>query len=352
MSQVVGFYPSQNQANHMCDELVAAGFDRDDVHVFGGDGMSSGAAKDESSFWQNVKGFFGGADETDHQLYAEAARRGSVGVSVDADNDAEEQKAAEILRRGSAIDLDREATEWRKSGWTGGMSSSSSAMTSGTAGTTAASRTTGTSATTGATGARATAGTERLQQGKEVIPVVEEQLQVGKRQVQGAGGVRIHTRVTSKPVQEQVTLREEHVDVQRRPVDRPLTDADKAFRERNIEVTEMREQPVVSKEARVVEEVVVGKTAQQRTETVRDQVRRTDVDVERTHGSTASGTTGFSDPDAFARELATDTRYRGRDWTTVSTDAQRTFEQRYPASKWDQFKDAIQRGYEKLRQKV
>jgi uncharacterized protein (TIGR02271 family) len=331
----------------MCDELVAAGFDKDDVHVFGGDRMSSAGAKDESSFWQNVKGFFGGADEADHQLYAEAARRGSVGVSVDADNDAEEQKAAEILRCGSAMDLDREATEWRKSGWTGGMSSSST-----TAGGTTAARTTGTTATTAATGAQSTARTEHLQQGKEVIPVVEEQLQVGKRQVQQAGGVRIHTRVTQKPVEAKVTLREEHVDVQRRPADRPLTDADKAFRERNIEVTETREQPVVSKEARVVEEVVVGKTAQQRTETVRDQVRRTDVDVERTPGSMASGATGFSDPDAFARELATDTRYRGRDWTTVSTDARHTFEQRYPESKWDQFKDAIQRGYEKLRQKV
>lgn len=335
MSQVVGFYKSQSEAKRVCDELVAAGFDRDEVRVFGGEHVSTAASAHDSSFWQSVKDFFGGADEADHQLYAEAARRGSVGVAVDADSDAEAQKAADILRRGSAIDLDRESTEWRKSGWTGG--------TTGTA-----ARTTGTASTT---------ETQRLQEGKEIIPVVEEQLQVGKRQVQQAGGVRIHTRVTQKPVEAKVTLREEHVDVQRRPADRPLTDADKAFRERNIEVTETREQPVVSKEARVVEEVVVGKNVQQRTETVRDQVRKTDVQVERTGvtgtpGSMASSTTGFGDPDLFARELATDPQYRGRDWTTVSTDAQRTFEQRYPGSKWDQFKDAIHRGYEKLRQKA
>jgi len=344
MSQVVGFYKSQNEAKRVCDELVAAGFKRDEVRVFGGEHVSSAAGAHDASFWQSVKDFFGGADENDHQLYAEAARRGSIGVSVEADTDAEETKAAEILRRGSAIDLDRESTEWRKSGWTGGTTTAST-------GAAAASRT-----AAAKTGAKA-ATSETLQQGKEVVPVVEEQLKVGKRQVQG-GGVRIHSRVTEKPVQAQVNLREEHVDVQRRAVDRPLTDADKAFRDRNIEVTETREQAVVAKEARVVDEVVVGKTAQQRTETVRDTVRRTDVDVERTGGISgtpgagASTSTGFSDPDVFARELATDPRYSGREWSTVSTDAQRTFEQRYPGSKWEQFKDAIHRGYDKLRQKV
>jgi len=53
----------------------------------------------------------------------------------------------------------------------------------------------------------------------------------------------------------------------------------------------------VAKEARVVEEVVVGKQTEQRTETIQDTVRRTNVDVEqvpgqtRTTGSTISGTT-------------------------------------------------------------
>ena len=63
-------------------------------------------------------------------------------------------------------------------------------------------------------------------------------------------------------------------------MDRAATGADMAFREGTIEVTETSEVPVVAKEARVVEEVVVGKTATDRTETVRDTVRRTDVEVE------------------------------------------------------------------------
>ena len=86
--------------------------------------------------------------------------------------------------------------------------------------------------------------------------------------------------VVEQPVQEQVTLRDENVSVERRPVDRPLTGTEDAFRERTIEAESRREEAVVNKEARVKEEVVVRKDAQQRTETVSDTVRRTEVEVE------------------------------------------------------------------------
>ena len=115
------------------------------------------------------------------------------------------------------------------------------------------------------------------------IPVVEEELAVGKRAVEG-GGVRVRTEVEERPVEEKVRLREEHVRVERRPVDRPASEADiaRARQAGTIEVREKSEQPVVQKQARVVEEVVVGKEATERTETVRDTVRRTDVEVEKT----------------------------------------------------------------------
>jgi len=125
---------------------------------------------------------------------------------------------------------------------------------------------------------------------KDVIPVVEEELNVGKREVSG-GRVRVHSRVVETPVQEQVTLRDERVNVERRPVDRPVNAADEAlFRERTIEAEERTEQPVVNKEARVKEELVVNKDVEQRTETVQDKVRKTEVEVEdgRTAGRTAS----------------------------------------------------------------
>ena len=93
--------------------------------------------------------------------------------------------------------------------------------------------------------------------------------------------MRVRTRVIEKPVEEQVRLREERVRVERRPVNRPVTEADlAAFREGTIEITERAEVPVVDKQARVVEEVAVGKEVGERTETVRDTVRRTEVEVD------------------------------------------------------------------------
>jgi uncharacterized protein (TIGR02271 family) len=117
-------------------------------------------------------------------------------------------------------------------------------------------------------------------QGETVIPVTDEQLQVGKREVE-QGGVRVHTHIEERPVEETVNLREEHVRVERRPVNRPVGEGDiAAFEEGTIEVMERTEQPVVSKQARVIEEVNIGKEVSERQETVRDTVRRTEVDVD------------------------------------------------------------------------
>jgi uncharacterized protein (TIGR02271 family) len=124
---------------------------------------------------------------------------------------------------------------------------------------------------------------EALERGQQArVPVVEEELKIGKREVETGGGVRVQTNVQEKPVEEKINLREEHVRVERHPVDRPATQADvnQALHGRTVEVRERSEQPIVQKEARVVEEVVVGKEATQRTETVRDTVRKTDVEVE------------------------------------------------------------------------
>jgi uncharacterized protein (TIGR02271 family) len=134
-------------------------------------------------------------------------------------------------------------------------------------------------------------GGEGVYRGEAKIPVVEEQLQVGKREVE-RGGVRVESRVTETPVEENVRLKEERVTVERRSVDRPVADADRAFKEGTLEVTERAEEAVVSKEARVVEEVVINKEVGERTETVRDSVRRTDVDVQEVDTTKSKGAKG------------------------------------------------------------
>ncbi len=125
---------------------------------------------------------------------------------------------------------------------------------------------------------------------EDVLQVVEERLNVGKRAV-SRGKVRLHSYVVESAVSEDVTLRDETVTIDRHAVDRPVAalGAD-AFQERTIELEEIDEEAVVSKTARVVEEIGIRKDVSDRTETVRDTVRSTKVDVEdgRTVGTAAT----------------------------------------------------------------
>lgn len=111
------------------------------------------------------------------------------------------------------------------------------------------------------------------------IPVVHEQLQVGNSAVK-RGAVRVYSRVVKTPVTEDIRLREEHVNVQRRKVDKPLGAGDiTAFKEQTIEIRESAEEAVVQKTARVVQEVVIGKETSQRSHHIQDTVWHTEVAV-------------------------------------------------------------------------
>jgi uncharacterized protein (TIGR02271 family) len=118
----------------------------------------------------------------------------------------------------------------------------------------------------------------------EVIRLAEEHLEVGKRLVE-QGTTRIRRFVTEKPVEAQVTLHEEHAEVVRRAVSDPNYVKDIDWADTTVEVRETAEEAVVSKSARIAEEVVVGKTGSDRVETVRDTVRRQQVEVEKIPGS-------------------------------------------------------------------
>ena len=131
-----------------------------------------------------------------------------------------------------------------------------------------------------------------------VIPVVEEELAVGKRTVD-RGGVRVYRRVVEVPVEQTVQLREEHVTVDRVPANRAATEQDLALgNERTIELTETAEQAVIGKSARVVEEVLVGKEESEHVEHIQDSVRRTEIDVEPLSATTEAARTGTASPAA------------------------------------------------------
>jgi uncharacterized protein (TIGR02271 family) len=115
---------------------------------------------------------------------------------------------------------------------------------------------------------------------EEVLRLAEEQIDVGKRLVE-TGRARIRRFVIEKPVESKVTLHEEHAEMLRRAVSdsTPLRDVD--WTDKTIEITETAEQPVVTKTARVAEEVVIRREGSDHVETVRDTVRRQQVELER-----------------------------------------------------------------------
>ena len=309
---VTAMFDDHATASRAVDRLIEAGFSQERVNLsrddqgqgsssFGsgsgyggtsygdgtsssyGDGTSSsGSAGEHKGFWATVSDYF---SSDDRSIYEEGMRRGHYLVSAEV-ADGQEDRAATILQECGAIDIDERAQSWRDSGWQGYGSGSGFAG----AGLTGSSSDGSASLDRDARydmGADHTRG--RSADGQTVVPIAEERLNVGKRSVEG-GRVRVHTRVAEKPVEEQVSLREEHVDVQRRPASGTTASlGSDPFKERTIEVETTREVPVVAKEAHVTEEVVVDKSATERTETVRDTVRHTEVDVDDSDSTARTG---------------------------------------------------------------
>jgi stress response protein YsnF len=114
----------------------------------------------------------------------------------------------------------------------------------------------------------------------EILRLAEEQLEVGKRLVT-EGTTRIRRFVVEKPVEAKVTLHEEHVEIVRLAAADPSSIKDVDWTDKTVEIVETHEEPVLSKSVHLTQEVRVGKKATDRVETVRDKVRRQDVEVER-----------------------------------------------------------------------
>jgi hypothetical protein len=110
---------------------------------------------------------------------------------------------------------------------------------------------------------------------EQVIPVVKEELAVGKRVTEQRH--RIRSYIIERPVEETVMLHDEHVEIERRPA----TGRGATPQERDVEVIEHHEEPVAEKRGRVEEEVVVRKKVSDRPQTVRATVGETKVDVDR-----------------------------------------------------------------------
>ncbi|MCJ2086342.1 YsnF/AvaK domain-containing protein [Methylobacterium sp. E-005] len=278
-------YDTYTAATAAKAKLVAIGIPEVGIRILSGSeaGTTTNAATtQEGGMWGSLKEFF--MPEEDRHLHAEGLNRGGTMLTATVE-DGYAERTYDILEEHGSVDMDEREASWRKEGWTGQAAGAPVAAVAPAS----------TTATTGlrAAGSTETVAAQGTAQGTDYIPVVEERLNVGKRMVD-SGRVRVRSYAVEKDVSENVTLHDETVHVDRRVVDRAVTPGDMAlFEDKVIEATEMREQAVVSKEARVVGEVGIRKDATQRVETVSDKVRHTEVEVTDERGNVErTGTTG------------------------------------------------------------
>src|SRR5215217_2725878 len=283
---LVALYDTCTDAERVVQELITDGFARSDIHLAldhteGCETQHAAVEWDSAYAGANLLDTLAdmGVPYEEAHAYAEGVHRGSALVVVESSDDRAERGMA-ILQRLHPVDIHERTAQWQQEGWTGTATSATTSTPMASTATETRSAQEQARAQTRVANQGAT--TRRVEGDKEMtIPVVEEDISIGKREVE-RGHVRIYSRVTEQPVEESVRLREEKVTVERRPVDRPATDADFATAAKEvIEITETAEEPVVTKRARVVEEVVVHKDVTEHTETVRGTVRHTDVEVKR-----------------------------------------------------------------------
>jgi uncharacterized protein (TIGR02271 family) len=275
---VAAVYDSAEHASLAVRDLEAAGVPSGSITQHAkagfttGSSMTSAASVREEGFWASL---FGSGPAHDHEtsIYDRSLEAGSTVVTVKAPEQHLTQ-VMDILERHNPVDVDERAATYGASQTT-------------------PTRTTDAPVATDAA-ARSTAG--------GTIQLSEETLAVGKRAI-NRGTTRVRRFVVETPIEEQVSLRDETVSIERRPVTdaRPITDAD--FTDKVIEMTETAEEAVVSKAARVREEVVVRKDETERTENVRDTVRREDVEITKDPGVERSISTAGGMPTALEPKI-------------------------------------------------
>lgn len=413
---LVAIFRDRDAADAAVADLRSNGFSASETLSGDSSSVYTGTSNTERQHEGGIVGWFkhlfGEDDNPDRNTYEQAYERGEYLVTAYVEG-AELDRAADILNQHSPVNIERDATSGdiddadyvageNDTAYAGGASTTTSrtaANVAGAAGATAgafagrAASATRNAERDVAQGARNLTGTENTATGAKAgenrtIPVVAEELKIGKRAFQ-RGGVRIYSRIIEQPVEEQVRLRDERVRVDRVPVNRETQAGDlEAGREQVYEVKEYAEEPVVSKQARVVEEVRVGKEANERVETVRETVRRTEVNVENlgnqaaaagTKAGSYTGTTAgnvrsnddyyrqsFATQSEFAGQnyddyapayqygetIAGDPRYSGRSWDEIEPQIRSEYASRYPNSAWDRAKIAVRTGWNRLTAKA
>lgn len=312
MQTMIGLFDNRAMAQAAYQALLDAGFHKTALSLLGKDDEAELAALGYK------------LPTVEAAFYVESASRGGTLVLVDC-VESEADKAVDIMRRNGMVDVDARLAEL---------------------------------------------SAREYPQEDYVLPVVEETLEVDKRQVE-RGRVRITNRVSSRDVEEQVGLRDETVRVQRRAVNRQAIASDlDAFTEKVFEIVEIDEEAVVTKKAVVIEEVVISKDVVEKIETIHETLRRSDVEIEQVKAAAVRSLEDhagdlerfyaskmadlgmtfeqFMPVFQYGYSLAKIEQFQGKDWNAIAKFAREKWEERNPGS-WERFAEAIRYAYDLAR---
>jgi uncharacterized protein (TIGR02271 family) len=267
--KIVTLYDTAEHGEAARRNLEAAGFPPGEISMISNKTLAaSGERLREPGLWHRLFG----RDVAQHEatVYSRTVESGGVVLTVRV-RESDAAKAMGILNAHSAVDV------MSRAGQQGLISETQAQKTAPMATAPVATAPVATAPATIAAGAAS---------GEEVLALAEEQLNIGKRLIQ-QGTTRIRRFITEKPVETQVTLHEEHAQVIRRAISDPNYVRNIDWTDKTIAVTETAEEAVVDKTARIVEEVVVRKEGSDQVKTVRDKVRRQQVEVDRVSGETS-----------------------------------------------------------------
>jgi len=243
--RIVALYDRAEKAQDAAHALESSGFDSSDINISDGELLRDKDVRD-STLWQRVLGR--SVSDQESTAFRRTLNSGGAVLTLRT-ADTEVDRAMRILNTHGSMNLRDTPTT--------------------------------TQTPTAQTSAVRPIDTGRVNTAEEeVLRLAEEQIEVGKRQIT-TGKSRIRRFVTEKPVEQQITLHEEHCEVARRAVTDPKLAQDIDWKDQTLEVTETSEQPVVNKSARIAEEIVIRRRGSDHVETIRDTVRRQQLEVER-----------------------------------------------------------------------
>lgn len=340
---VVGLYDTENLARQAADELKRNGFDDLPVHVETQEtGTSSFTREREDADLVHALED-SGVPRDDAEFYTEGVRRGG-GLLIVETPDEQADNAARFMNMHEPIQRERREPDWRERGYTGYEPE-------------------GESFTSEALHTERERFQDRPEEESEEAHMTEarEEMHVGKRKVEG-GGARIHKRVIERPVEEEVELREEEVDVERQRATESTAEED-PFQEETVEMSETREEPVVEKETHIEGEVVAKKKARERSETVQDTVRETEIDIEdlsegfeeyrprfrehyeSTFGDTERGYDEYEPAYQFGYAYGSHEDYAGHNFKRAESQLRRDYERRHGKGTFDRVRGAVRHGF-------